>query len=35
VSGATFGIKGDWTVEIASRVSDFDEIRTKVQVPVR
>jgi copper transport protein len=35
VSGATFGVKGDWTVEMASRVSDFDEFRTKVEVPVR
>jgi copper transport protein len=35
VSGATFGVKGDWTVEIASRISDFDEFRTKVEVPVR
>ena len=35
VSGATFGVKGDWTVEIASRVSDFDEFRTKLEVPVR
>jgi copper transport protein len=35
VSGATFGVKGDWTVEIAVRVSDFDEFRTKLEVPVR
>jgi copper transport protein len=35
VSGATFGVKGDWTVKIASRVSDFDEFRAKVRVPVR
>jgi copper transport protein len=35
ISGATFGVKGDWTVEIASRVSDFDEFRTKVEVPIR
>jgi copper transport protein len=35
VSGAAFGVKGEWTVEIAARVSDFDEFRTKVEVPVR
>jgi copper transport protein len=35
ISGATFGVKGDWRVEIASRVSDFDEFRTNVEVPVR
>ena len=35
VSGATFGVKGEWTVEIASRVSDFDEFRTKLKLPVR
>jgi copper transport protein len=35
ISGATFGVKGDWQVEIASRVSDFDEFRTNVTVPIR
>ena len=35
ISGATFGVKGNWTVEIASRINDFDEFRTKVEVPVR
>ena len=35
MSGATFGVKGDWQVEIASRVSDFDEFRTNVTVPIR
>ena len=35
VSGAAFGVMGEWTVEIASRVSDFDEFRTKLNVPVR
>jgi copper transport protein len=35
VSGAAFGVKGEWTVEIASRVSEFDEFRTKLHVPVR
>jgi copper transport protein len=35
VSGAAFAMEGEWTVEIAARVSDFDEFRTKVRVPVR
>jgi copper transport protein len=35
VSGAALGVAGDWTVEVAARVSDFDEYRTKVEVPVR
>jgi copper transport protein len=35
VSGASLAVKGDWTVEIASRVSDFDEFRTKLEVPIR
>ena len=35
VSGASLGVKGTWTVEIASRVSDFDEFRTKLAVPIR
>ena len=34
VSGAALGVEGDWTVEIAARVSDFDEFRTKLVVPV-
>lgn len=35
VSGASLAVKGKWTVEIASRVSDFDEFRTKLEVPIR
>jgi copper transport protein len=35
VSGAALSVKGDWMVEIASRVSDFDEFRTKLEVPIR
>ena len=35
VSGAAFGVEGEWTVEIAARVSDFDEFRTNLEVPVR
>ena len=34
ISGAALGVAGDWTVEVAARVSDFDEFRTKVRVPV-
>ena len=34
VSGAALGVEGDWTVEIAARVTDFDEFRTKLVVPV-
>ncbi len=35
VSGAAFGVKGDWEVEVVARVSDFDEYRTTVKVPIR
>jgi copper transport protein len=35
MSGAALGVEGDWTVEIAARVSDFDEFRTKLEVAVR
>ena len=34
ISGAAFGVTGDWTLEIAARVSDFDEHRVKVDVPI-
>lgn len=35
VSGAALGVEGEWTLEIAARVSDFDEFRTKLNVPIR
>jgi copper transport protein len=35
VSGAALGVSGKWTVEVVARVSDFDEHRAKLQVPVR
>jgi copper transport protein len=35
VSGAAFGVKGDWGIEVVARVSDFDEYRTTVKVPIR
>jgi hypothetical protein len=34
ISGATFGVKGNWTIEVAGRISDFDEYRAKVEVPI-
>jgi copper transport protein len=34
ISAATFGVKGNWTIEVAARVSDFDEYRAKVEVPI-
>ena len=34
VSGAALGVSGDWTVEIVARVSDFDEHRATVEVPI-
>ncbi len=35
VSGAALGVAGEWTIEIAARVTEFDEYRTEVQVPIR
>jgi copper transport protein len=35
VSRAQFGVAGDWQVEIVSRVSEFEEHRAIVEVPVR
>ena len=34
ISGAALGVAGDWTLEIAARVSEFDEHRTEIEVPV-
>ena len=34
ISGAALGVAGDWTLEIAARVSDFDEYRARIDVPV-
>ncbi len=34
ISGASFGVAGDWTVEIAARVGDFDEYRTRFTLPI-
>jgi copper transport protein len=35
VSGAALGVAGEWTIVIAARVTDFDEFRTELAVPVR
>jgi copper transport protein len=35
ISGAALGVAGDWTLEIAARVSDFDEHRERIEVPIR
>ncbi len=34
VSGAAFGVAGDWTVEVRARVGDFDEYTTEITVPI-
>jgi copper transport protein len=35
VSGAALGVAGDWSVEVVARVSEFDEYRAEVKVPIR
>jgi copper transport protein len=35
ISGATLSVAGDWTIELAARVSEFDEHRARVEVPIR
>ena len=34
VTAAAFGVAGDWTVEVVARVSEFDEYRTRLEVPI-
>jgi copper transport protein len=34
VTGATFGVAGDWKVKVAVRVSDFDQYETTFKVPI-
>jgi copper transport protein len=34
VTAASLGVKGDWDVEVVARVSEFDEYRTTVKVPI-
>jgi copper transport protein len=35
VSGAALGVAGDWMLDVAVRVSDFDEHETHVKVPIQ
>lgn len=35
VDAASFGAAGDWTVEVVARVSEFDEYRTRLEVPIK
>lgn len=35
VPASPFGVAGDWRLEVTSRVSEFDEYQTSVQVPIR
>ncbi|MGH2949157.1 MAG: copper resistance D family protein, partial [Solirubrobacteraceae bacterium] len=35
VSGAALAPEGEWTVEVAARVTEFDEHRTTFQVPIQ
>ena len=35
VAGAAFGVAGDWSLELAARVSEFDEHRTTFKVPIK
>ena len=35
VGGAPFSPAGDWQLEMAARISEFDELRTRFEVPVR
>jgi copper transport protein len=35
IGGAPLAPAGDWTLEVVARVSDFDEFRTRFQVPIK
>ena len=35
IGGAPLAPAGDWTLEVAARVSDFDELRTRFEVPIK
>jgi hypothetical protein len=35
VTGGNFGVRGDWRMQVIARVSEFDEYRTTVKVPIR
>jgi copper transport protein len=34
VTSAPFGLAGDWTLEIAALVTEFDELRTEMTIPI-
>ena len=34
VDGATMSVKGDWTISVTDRVSDFDEYAVEFTVPI-
>ncbi|HEY6891572.1 MAG TPA: copper resistance protein CopC [Solirubrobacter sp.] len=35
VDGATLSVKGDWTISVTDRVSDFDQYQTRFTVPIK
>jgi hypothetical protein len=35
IGGAPLAPAGDWTLEVVALVSDFDEFRTRFQVPIK
>jgi hypothetical protein len=35
MTGAVFGVPGDWQVRISSRISEFDENSTTLKVPIK
>jgi copper transport protein len=35
VSGASLGVEGTWRMEVVARVSDFDEYRARLNIPIR
>jgi copper transport protein len=35
IGGASLSPAGDWTLEVAARVSEFDEFRTRFEVPIK
>jgi hypothetical protein len=35
MTGATFGVSGDWKIQVAARVSEFDAYYTTMNVKIR
>ena len=35
VTNGTFGVRGDWRLTVVARVSEFDEYRTTLKVPIK